>query len=580
MFSHEYRKEAMKQFREGHIRILVCTDAAGMGCNISDIDMVVQWKLPEKFSSFLQRAGRAARGAGRDGVAVLLAEPSAYSVDTSCETGEGSTSSAPQKRQGGVNGKKASEFGELHGRYRGQRDGARDEIPHSLADSVHIQDSTEGMHAFVQTSKCRRAVQHAIFSNPPSTSTVPCCDICCPSLLDLVRPGIKPKAKRNPKLPEIKPNSSLVSSLHEWREKIHKRDIQSTFLTPSTILPDEAVSILASLSTISKKSLQAHLQKRWRYWETYGDELSEHFLVASETASMNVLLDSDTTDSTLQSTAPNGSRSEVHSSTLRASCNEDSETMSGACTGRENPRDAPYQNGTVTVPEPLQAPHAASSAKGPEAGSVLPLRQSDNTCTSQATQRPKKRQRLGVESVDTQNDSDAQMSLAPPPSRVIGFQMVTADHIVQSSYQNPSLETAGAVPDLHFSNTGLIANQTHTPTPSQWTDPMSSASGSQATGANAGITPQAGHAIPMAPQQNLEYQDPYFLPNMQSQPGQFFNSEPLPAATFNVPQVPVTNSASQNHVHDSQPVVNKRRRATKARVYSSFRGFVPYNGPP
>ncbi|KAH7904037.1 hypothetical protein BJ138DRAFT_1019698, partial [Hygrophoropsis aurantiaca] len=50
------------------------------GCNVSDIDIVVQWKLPAKMSSFVQRAGRAARGPGRTGVAILLVEPSAYTV--------------------------------------------------------------------------------------------------------------------------------------------------------------------------------------------------------------------------------------------------------------------------------------------------------------------------------------------------------------------------------------------------------------------------------------------------------------------------------------------------------------------
>ena len=36
--SHEYREEAMDQFRDGRIRILVCTDAAGMvrDCSIEN----------------------------------------------------------------------------------------------------------------------------------------------------------------------------------------------------------------------------------------------------------------------------------------------------------------------------------------------------------------------------------------------------------------------------------------------------------------------------------------------------------------------------------------------------------------
>ena len=50
------------------------------GCNIRDIDVVVQWKVPGTLSNFIQRAGRAARGSDRRGLAVLLVEPSVYSI--------------------------------------------------------------------------------------------------------------------------------------------------------------------------------------------------------------------------------------------------------------------------------------------------------------------------------------------------------------------------------------------------------------------------------------------------------------------------------------------------------------------
>ncbi|CAA7267795.1 unnamed protein product [Cyclocybe aegerita] len=148
-FSKKYRRAAMRAFKEGSVRILVCTDAAGMGCmsrpvpssrhnypapeavssfrglcslpesgsslfirnwghpdvawwrscpfrqaeakspphparslqcNIPDIDLVVQWKLPTSVSAFVQRAGRAARLHDHLGLAVLLVEPSTYSI--------------------------------------------------------------------------------------------------------------------------------------------------------------------------------------------------------------------------------------------------------------------------------------------------------------------------------------------------------------------------------------------------------------------------------------------------------------------------------------------------------------------
>jgi len=47
---------------------------------VPDIEVVVQWKLPVKLSNFIQCAGHVARGPGRTGLAVLLAEPMAFSV--------------------------------------------------------------------------------------------------------------------------------------------------------------------------------------------------------------------------------------------------------------------------------------------------------------------------------------------------------------------------------------------------------------------------------------------------------------------------------------------------------------------
>lgn len=55
-------------------------------CNhIPDIDVVVQWKLPGSVSVLVQRAGRAARGRDRVGIAILLVEPSAYTTDLTKE---------------------------------------------------------------------------------------------------------------------------------------------------------------------------------------------------------------------------------------------------------------------------------------------------------------------------------------------------------------------------------------------------------------------------------------------------------------------------------------------------------------
>ena len=58
------------------------------GCNVPDIDLVVQWKLPAKLSNFIQRAGRAARGRGRRGLVVLIVERSTYSINLETTTND------------------------------------------------------------------------------------------------------------------------------------------------------------------------------------------------------------------------------------------------------------------------------------------------------------------------------------------------------------------------------------------------------------------------------------------------------------------------------------------------------------
>ncbi|EPQ54727.1 P-loop containing nucleoside triphosphate hydrolase protein [Gloeophyllum trabeum ATCC 11539] len=80
-YSQAYRTRVMEEFQTGAVHILVCTDAAGMGCNIRDIEHIVQWRLPVLVSSFEQCSGRAARDLKLIGLAIPLVEPSAYKWD-------------------------------------------------------------------------------------------------------------------------------------------------------------------------------------------------------------------------------------------------------------------------------------------------------------------------------------------------------------------------------------------------------------------------------------------------------------------------------------------------------------------
>ena len=63
ILSQEHRDAVLQDFADGYIRILICTEAAGMGVDIPDIQRVIQWGVPNfiNLSTLWQRMGRAGR---------------------------------------------------------------------------------------------------------------------------------------------------------------------------------------------------------------------------------------------------------------------------------------------------------------------------------------------------------------------------------------------------------------------------------------------------------------------------------------------------------------------------------------
>ncbi len=72
--SQQQRDQALKHFREGKIDILVATDIIARGIDISDIDHVVNYDVPENPEDYVHRIGRTAR-AGASGYALTLLGP-------------------------------------------------------------------------------------------------------------------------------------------------------------------------------------------------------------------------------------------------------------------------------------------------------------------------------------------------------------------------------------------------------------------------------------------------------------------------------------------------------------------------
>jgi ATP-dependent RNA helicase RhlE len=72
--SQTARQRALQDFKNGRMRILVATDIAARGIDISELPYVVNYDVPESPETYVHRIGRTGR-AGNIGVALTLATP-------------------------------------------------------------------------------------------------------------------------------------------------------------------------------------------------------------------------------------------------------------------------------------------------------------------------------------------------------------------------------------------------------------------------------------------------------------------------------------------------------------------------
>lgn len=70
------REEVMKDFKNGHIDILVATDVVARGIDINDIRLVINFDIPHDPEDYVHRIGRTARGTNGEGLAITFVSPS------------------------------------------------------------------------------------------------------------------------------------------------------------------------------------------------------------------------------------------------------------------------------------------------------------------------------------------------------------------------------------------------------------------------------------------------------------------------------------------------------------------------
>jgi ATP-dependent RNA helicase RhlE len=66
------REEALQNFKDSNLRVLVATDVAARGIDVDNINLVINYNLPEDPRNYIHRIGRTAR-AGKSGMAISFA---------------------------------------------------------------------------------------------------------------------------------------------------------------------------------------------------------------------------------------------------------------------------------------------------------------------------------------------------------------------------------------------------------------------------------------------------------------------------------------------------------------------------
>ncbi len=77
--SQPQRERALRDFRNGRARVLVATDIAARGIDVTGVSHVINFDLPAEPESYVHRIGRTAR-AGAEGIAIAFCDPAERST--------------------------------------------------------------------------------------------------------------------------------------------------------------------------------------------------------------------------------------------------------------------------------------------------------------------------------------------------------------------------------------------------------------------------------------------------------------------------------------------------------------------
>ncbi|KAF9033337.1 P-loop containing nucleoside triphosphate hydrolase protein [Panaeolus papilionaceus] len=290
--SRRSKRRVMREFGSGKVKVLVATEAAGMGADIPDIERVIQLGAPQSLSIWVQRAGRAGRSSDIKASAIMLAEESVFKAKGSKKKSPEASLQSPV-----ADDEDMDEPMDEGSEYEDNVDVLRNEGE----ELGWVKTVDPDLRRWLEARGCRRDILDEFFGNPPERkgiSSILCFKAAATSLPSSTHPlSVLSSPAQRPKTPEstpplYSPHSSPSKSVNgngkrpmgnreppkrqkahlkaakdallEWRYQTKLSKYTPSSLTAAAILPDTILTKLATHTSISTlKELNTIASRDW-----------------------------------------------------------------------------------------------------------------------------------------------------------------------------------------------------------------------------------------------------------------------------------------------------------------------------
>ncbi|KAI0688585.1 P-loop containing nucleoside triphosphate hydrolase protein [Cytidiella melzeri] len=298
-FDNKKKAEAAAKFLQSRVSLdlrrkipcevwgFAATDSGGMGLDVPNIAVVVQWKVPSSLNTLIQRFGRAACDYSLQGVAILIAEPSWFYEEKARlqEMRAQRTRTAKRKPCSENQQQHSNKRARTHSNIGSGSSNEEVDVGHSGRDEREAGTCILYCICLILINQCTVQEAKPCCERCEARPASICCDIChsdeaaalIPTRNDVLPP--RPKTTRKIKVKAftmLAPESKLRDELFRWRDNTAKaqfadyKDCGGDILMHYKVL--ERIIELAHIQKLNSVQ-DIHDQTGWCWTAKYGQDV-------------------------------------------------------------------------------------------------------------------------------------------------------------------------------------------------------------------------------------------------------------------------------------------------------------------